>query len=175
MYIARISCDVSQNGSLRTSRGGHGCVRGSLSNPARNSNRVAHPPSGIYRVCSRTSVWGSRVRRQPVRADGAVYCATLSQNGSLRSLLVMHLTSERGRQCELRDGTPTVARTTTRPSTVGQRFSRRVRRYLVSLGRRTLRRPAHPSGAPATNPEHTGAAGCSRSPPPRVTVTTRRH
>ena len=59
----------------------------------------------------------------------------------------MHLTSERGRGCELRDGTPTVARTTTRPSTVGQRFSRRVRWYPVSLGRRTLRRPAHSSGA----------------------------
>ena len=61
-------------------------------------------------------------------------------------------TSVTGRQCQLSDGTPTVARTTTRPSTVRQRFSRRVRRYPVSLGRRTLRRPAHPSGAPATNP-----------------------
>ena len=84
-------------------------------------------------------------------------------------------TSVTGRQCQLSDGTPTVARTTTRPSMIRQRFSRRVRRYPVSLERRTLRRPAHPPGAPATNPEHTGAARCSRRPPPRVTVTTRRH
>jgi len=35
-------------------------------------------------------------------------------------------TSVTGRQCQLSDGTPTVARTTTRPSMIRQRFSRRV-------------------------------------------------
>eukprot|EP00964_Phaeocystis_antarctica_P088358 scaffold56224_cov63-Phaeocystis_antarctica.AAC.3 len=49
-------------------------------------------------------------------------------------------------QCELRDDTPTAARTTTRPSMVRQRFSRRVRRY-----------PSKPAIAK------------------RVTLTTRRH
>eukprot|EP00964_Phaeocystis_antarctica_P052748 scaffold30909_cov63-Phaeocystis_antarctica.AAC.4 len=78
------------------------------------------------------------------------------------------------RQCELRDDTPTVARATTRSSMIRQRFSRRVRRYPVSFGRRTLRQSAHPPRAPTTNPDNT-RANRDREAPPRVTLTTRRH
>ena len=69
--------------------------------------------------------------------------------------------------CQLRDGTPTVARMTTRPSMIRQRFSRRVRRYPVSFGRRTLHRSAHPPRAPITNPDNTRANQRARSPATR--------
>ena len=80
------------------------------------------------------------------------------------SLLLIFVTE---RQCELRDDTPTVARTTTRSSMIRQRFSRRVRRYPVSFGRRTLRQSAHPPRAPTTNPDNTRANRRSRSPATR--------
>ena len=83
-------------------------------------------------------------------------CGSLSILGVASCLLAsLHLTSLRGRQCQLRDDAPTVARTTTRPSMTRQSFSRRVRRYPVSFGRRTLHRSAHPPRAPTTYPDNT--------------------
>ena len=64
--------------------------------------------------------------------------------------------------CQLRDDAPTVARATMRPGVVRQPFSRRVRRYPVSLVRRTLHKAAHPPERPPHIPrtlEQRGACG----------------
>jgi hypothetical protein len=64
--------------------------------------------------------------------------------------------------CELRDDAPTVARATMRPGVVRPPFSWRVRRYPVSLVRRTLHKAAHPPERPPHIPgtlEQRGACG----------------
>ena len=64
--------------------------------------------------------------------------------------------------CQLRDDAPTVARATIRPGVVRQPFSWRVRRYPVSLVRRTLHKAAHTPTRPPHIPrtlEQRGACG----------------
>ena len=123
--------------------------------------------AAFYCVVSNCDVEGRHIFSGNPSIPPLAFCPASVFSAAQVLLASLHLTSVVIHQCQLRDYAPTVARTTTRPSMIRQRFSRRVRRYPVSFGRRILRRSAHPPRSPTTNPDNTRATRRARSPATR--------
>ena len=127
----------------------HGAQRGEMRVPNQR-RRVLQVRHRSERERSSDGVPGARSagdggRALPAYDVHAVPCATSASCKFSRGLTRLGLSHLRGAaMCQLRDDAPTVARATIRPGVVRQPFSWRVRRYPVSLVRRTLHKAAHP-------------------------------